>query len=426
MSSAIRSFLSFFAAAVVGGIVVWWLGGGESDSASHATTRPAPFAPSPSEQVVEVTQMPAAARVRLGGYVEARHSVRLTAQGPGRVSFVAGQEGERVQAGQTVVALDEEALKPEYRAAWAQLAGEMADSQNAQTQLYHNLYGRPTSPMGGPAQDAYERMTVPFYNMAQGFMGNMLPGMSNRSGSPFGMPFGAMQTQEQAKKSFPAINNYRADYERRLAGLAGAQSRLDILDARMRDRRAVAPWSSVIMKRHVRVGDIVQPGQPLADIADVDQLDLRVEVPVSQIGNLAVGDSVPVSIGSQNGWATVSQIFPAADSAQRTVTVKLALPADAKAAPGMYALAWIAQPGGGSPSELAPAIPTSAVAWRGSLPVAFAVGPTGHIEMRVLRLGDAQGDRTAVLSGLTAGERVVLNPAPHLKADGKAVGGGTH
>ena len=424
MSSAVRSFLSFFAAAIVGGIVVWWLGGSGSQPGANEAAHPAPFAPSSTEQVAEVTQMPAAARVRLGGYVEARNSVRLTAQGPGRVTFVAGQEGERIQAGQTVVALDDDSLKPEYRAAWAQLAGEMADSQNAQTQLYHNLYGRPTSPMGGPAQDAYERMTVPFYNMAQGFMGNMFPGMSNTNSSPFGMPFGPMQTQSEAQKSYPAINNHRADYERRLAGLAGAQSRVDVLDTRLRDRRSIAPWSSVIMKRHVRVGDIVQPGQPLADIADVDQLDLRIEVPASQIGNLAVGDRVPVSLGAQNGWAVVGQIFPAADGAQRTVTVKLALPPEAKAAPGMYALAWIAQPGGGSPTELAPAIPTTAIAWRGSLPIAFAVGPTGYVEMRVLRLGDAQGDRTAVLSGLTAGERVVLNPAPHLKAG--AAPGGVH
>ncbi len=417
MSSVVR-LLSFVVAAMIGGAVVWWMGG--SHEAPPAAPGPIAAPRGPSEAVAQVTEMPAAARVRLGGYVEARTSVRLTAQGPGRVTFVAGQEGERISAGQLVVALDEDALAPEYRSAWAALSGEMADAQNAQTQLYQNLYGQPTSPMGGPAQDAYERMTVPFYNMAQSFMGGMFPGMSGGQNMPFGNPYGPMMTQAQAQRGPAAINNHRADYERRMAGLAGAQSRIDALDARLRDRRAVAPISAVIMKRHVRVGDVVQPGQPLADLADVDALDARIEVPAAQVVNLKAGDQVPVTIGSQNLWSTVGQIFPSASDAQRTVTVKLALPAGTAAAPGMYVVAWIAQGAEGNAGALAPAIPTAAVAYRGSLPIAFVVDQRGIVDMRVLRLGDQQGDRTAVLSGLRVGESVILNPAPHLKSGAPA------
>ena len=123
----------------------------------------------------------------------------------------------------------------------------------------------------------------------------------------------------------------------------------------------------------MRVGDIVQPGQPLADIADVDALDVRLEVPVAQVAQVKLGDSVPVTVNNANIWATVSQIFPAANADQHTVTVKLALPQGAAAAPGMYARAWIAQAGGVGPSTLTPAIPTNAIAYRGSLPVAFVI-----------------------------------------------------
>jgi multidrug efflux pump subunit AcrA (membrane-fusion protein) len=121
-----------------------------------------------------------------------------------------------------------------------------------------------------------------------------------------------------------------------------------------------------------------------------------------------------VTVNGANLWATVSQIFPAANADQHTVTVKLALPQGVAAAPGMYARAWIAQAGGG-PSMLTPAIPTNAIAYRGSLPAAFVITPHG-VEMRVLRLGDTMGDRTAVLSGLSAGERVIVNPSPELKS----------
>jgi RND family efflux transporter MFP subunit len=230
--------------------------------------------------------------------------------------------------------------------------------------------------------------------------------------SPFGGPNAPLMTQQQQQRSYPAINNARADYERELAGMVGSQARIDELDARMRDRRSISPRQGVILRRFVRLGDIVQPGQPIADIGDVDALDVRIEAPIAQVEQIRMNDPVPVTVNAINLWATVRQIYPAAEGQQRTVTVKLALPQGVAAAPGMYARAWIAQPGGGG---LTPAIPSNAIAYRGSLPVAFV--STAHgVDMRILRLGDSMGDRTAVLSGLMAGERVLVNPPPDLKA----------
>lgn len=418
MLSAALRFLSFLAAAVLGGVIVWQLGGGHGQPPGGAGSDAAP-APGlmRGPATVDITQMPAAARVKLGGYVEPRNVVRLTAQAPGRIVYIAGQEGDRVGAGQVVAALDDDALRPQYRAAWAGLAGDMAGYENAQTQLYHNLYGRQTSPLGGPAYQAYDRSAVPFYNMAQSFMNQFAPGFTNGPNSLFGGgPNQFLQSQAEAQRGFPAINNARADYERQMAGMVAGQSRIDQLDAQLRDRRAIAPRAGAILRRYVRVGDMVQPGQPLADVADVDDLDIKLEVPTGLVGQLKLGDQVPVTLGAANIWAPVAQIFPAADAAQRTVTVKLAIPPSARAAPGMYALAWVAQGRNGAGAEVAPAIPNSAIAYRGTLPVAFVVNDRGGVEMRILRLGDSMGDRTAVLSGLQAGDRVVANPSPHLKA----------
>lgn len=422
MLSKLVNFAGFLVAAVLGGVIVAWLGGHGGSRDQGGSNRAMQIAVGPTVPVVEVGRMPSAARLKLGGYVEPRNTVRLSAQQPGRVTFVAGQEGERLAAGGLVVALDDDGLKPEYRAAWAGLAGDMAASQNAQTQLYHAIYGQRTSPMGGPAMDAYEKMFTPFYNMAQGFMGQMMPGLMGGPNTPFGS-YGPLMTQAQSQKSWPVLNNARADYERQMAALTAAQSRIDALDQRLRDRRAVTPYAAVIMTRHVRVGDVVQPGQPLADLADVDQLDVRLEVPTNLVAQLKVGDQVPITLANINVWAPITQIFPSADRAQRTVTVKVGLPAGAPAAPGMYALAWIAQATGNGPSASAPAIPVTAVAHRGSQPMAFVVDGQGRAEMRILRLGDTTGDRIAVLSGLTPGERVVVSPAPNLKAGDSLFGG---
>ena len=331
MMSGVWKLLSFVIAAMLGGVIALWFGGRTQPAASTVASPMAAMSLPLQAPVVEVTQMPSAARLKLGGYVEPRNVVRLTAQGPGRVTFVAGQEGETMAGGQIVVGLDTDALQPEYRSAWAALAGDMAASQNAQTQLYHSLYGQRQPAMGGPAYDAYERSLSPLYNMAQGFMGSMFPGMTNGPGAPMGG--GTPMTQAQSQHSYPAINNARADYERHMASLVKSQAHIDTLDQRLRDRRATAPYTSVILTRYVRVGDVVQAGQPLADLADVNQLDVRIEVPTNLIAQLKLGDEVPVSLANVNVWAPVSQIFPAANTLQHTVTVKLALASGAAAAP---------------------------------------------------------------------------------------------
>ncbi len=405
MLSLLVRTLPILFAAVLGGLIASWIGGrAPSDEGSGGTFYPS--SPVVTAPMVEATAMETASRYKLGGVVEAREMVSLTAQQPGRVAFIAGREGDRVGAGTIVVSLDDDALKPEYRTAWASLGGEMAAQQNAQTQLYQKLYGFRQPTMGGPGYDAYERALTPFYNMFQNFMGSNAPAM----GSP------PMMTQDQAGTSPSVVNNARADYERQQAGLVAAQSRIDALDQRLRDRRSVAPYSAVIMARHVRVGDVVQPGQPLVDLADPDQLDLKIEAPADLALNLKIGDKLPVSLDRGNVWAVVSQIFPGANQAQHTVTIKAALPPGTAAAPGMYGLAWIAEPGGGGEQAMAPGIPRGAIVYRGSLPAAFVVSPDGTAEMRILRLGDAGGDRVAVLSGLRIGEQVVAHPAPDLKS----------
>ena len=161
---------------------------------------------------------------------------------------------------------------------------------------------------------------------------------------------------------------------------------------RRRPRGAKRAWG------HPRGSRLLNPRLRFVRVGDVDALDVRLEVPVAQVAQVKLDDPVPMKV-----------------NVQRTVTVKLALPQGVAAAPGMYVRAWIAQPGGGGPSMLTPSIPTNAIAFLGSLPVAFVA--TGRaVEMRVLRLGDSMGDRTANLTGLRAGVRVIVNRPSDLKS----------
>lgn len=389
---------------VVASLMGWLLGRGGNKEEKRATAFKAPAEQSaPVVGTTEVVQQSLVTRTKMGGYVEPRQTVHLKAQSGGRVVYIAGREGSAVGHGQVVIGLDEDRLMTEYRGAWANLSSEMSSIQNAQVQLYNKLHGPATSPMGGPAYDAYERSTVPFYNMMQQTM-------------PF---FGGpqMQSQSSQQHSYPNRSQARSDYERQQAALVGAQSKIDALETQLRDRRSIAPFPAVILAKHVNLGDTVQPGQALADIAQTNQLDLKMEVPARLVMDLRPGSTVPVLLeGNITVDGLVDQIYPGANPAQHTVTVKIMLPADAPAAPGMFASALLAEPAAPGDLVSSPVIPSSALVYRGSLPSVFAVGGDGRVELRVIRVGETQGGRVVVLAGVKAGEKVVTSPAQNMRS----------
>lgn len=76
-------------------------------------------------------------------------------------------------------------------------------------------------------------------------------------------------------------------------------------------------------------------------------------------------------------------------------------------------------PPGTSPSAPSPRIPAAAVRTDGGSTVVFEVSD-GRAERRAVRTGSAAGDMVEVVSGLTPGERVVVESPVPLK-DGLSV-----
>ena len=401
-----KMLATLLAALVVVGLLGWTLG----KSGKGAKPKPVvagAVAPSDREDeamgLSEVVQQRLVSRTPLGGYVEPLQVIHLTAQTGGRVVYIAGREGVPVMAGQIVVGLDEERLISDYRASWAHLSSEMSGIQNAQVQLYNKLYGPTTSPMGGSAYEAYDRTTVPFFNAMRG----VVPFMG---GAP-------MQTQTDQQRSFANRSQARSEYERQQATVVASQSRIDAIESQMRDHRSIAPSPAVILGKHVDIGDTVQPGQKLMDIAQTDRLLLKVEVPARLVPELRTGMIVPISLdGTVTVDGLVDQIFPAANKEQHTVTVKFLLPPDAPVAPGMFGSAQLPEPPVSGKAIELPVIPVSAITYPGSLPSVFVAGRDGKVELRVIRLGEKQGNRAVVLSGLKTGDKVVTAPRQNLRS----------
>jgi multidrug efflux pump subunit AcrA (membrane-fusion protein) len=170
------------------------------------------------------------------------------------------------------------------------------------------------------------------------------------------------------------------------------------------------------MKKFIEVGDTVQPGQPLLKYADVEYLQILVDVPSRLRPGLQEGMMVDaqLDIGDQIVPVRVAQIFPMADAQRHTVTIKFDLP-QGVSAPGMYAKVLV--PDFNAPTRTSPVIPSSAIRYNGSLPGVYVLGEGGKPMLRLIRVGEQMpGGYTTVLSGIQAGERIVRNPGTGISA----------
>ena len=115
----------------------------------------------------------------------------------------------------------------------------------------------------------------------------------------------------------------------------------------------------------------------------------------------------------------VAQVFPMADMQSYTIKVKFDIP-QGVSQPGMYARVRIPDTSGPVKSQL-PIIPSTAIRYRGSLPVVYIQNANGEPELRMIRQGKRlENGMTMVLSGIAPGDRVYPNPGPDLMARSRA------
>ena len=101
-------------------------------------------------------------------------------------------------------------------------------------------------------------------------------------------------------------------------------------------------------------------------------------------------------------------MLPLVDAGTHTLQLRIALPlATQGVSPGMFARVWLPGAAGGS-SRLY--VPTAAVVRRSELTAVYVVDSKGVPVLRQVRLGRVEGERVEVLSGVSAGERVALDP----------------
>lgn len=171
-----------------------------------------------------------------------------------------------------------------------------------------------------------------------------------------------------------------------------------------------APYSGIVVKRLVEVGETARPGQPLMTGLSLEKLRAVVNLPQSLIYSVRQHHKAYVWVGEERKTRLESDsltISPFADPNSHTFLVRVNLPVgDHHIYPGMYTkVAFVT----GQASYLV--IPTEAVTHRSEVTGVYVQDAKGGLSLRQVRLGKTfPGNRVEVLAGLSLGEHVVLDP----------------
>jgi RND family efflux transporter MFP subunit len=172
--------------------------------------------------------------------------------------------------------------------------------------------------------------------------------------------------------------------------------------------KIIAPKAGRIVDRTAEPGDMAQPGVPLLTLYDTQSLRLETPVLEQLAVKLKVGQNLTVYVDSINKKfiATIDEIVPQADAASRTFLVKASLPRSENLYEGMYGRLQIPA---GSRRHLC--LATDAIRRIGQLEFVDVVVADNSLHRRLIKTGRlGMPGRIEVLSGLEAGERVVLYP----------------
>jgi RND family efflux transporter MFP subunit len=321
-------------------------------------------------RVVESRQQQIPVNVRSTGTVHARETAILSAQVMGRIQQVLVRAGDSVRAGQTLVVLDDAALRAS--AEQAQAGVKAAQGQQAAAQTDASL-----------AASTLER-----YRQLQ----------AEKSVSPQEMD----EVARRAEAAAARLDAMRAQTEAARAQASSAAAMLSYTRLR-------APFSGVVTARMADPGTMAAPGMPLLQVDQAGAQQLQTTVDESAIGAIHKGMKVQVEIDGAGATALtgiVAEINAAADPVSHSFLVKIDLPSSSQLRAGMYGTAEFS-----NGVRQAILILRSAVVSRGSLTCVYVLDARGIAQLRSITLGAAQGNLDEVLSGIAAGEKLVDAPA---------------
>jgi RND family efflux transporter MFP subunit len=395
------------AGAIIAGIVVLLLVGGAAwyyaTRMQAATVKVAPAAAPPT-----AGSTGAAAVLNASGYVTARRRATVSSKVTGKVVDVLVEEGHPVREGQVLAHLDDTQVRAALNFAEAQLASSRKAAAEDEARL------RQAELQLGRLQQLVRENVV------------------------------GKAELDSAQADVDALRA-RIAYSQQQVGVAERQ--VDLQRTNLNDMVVRAPFSGIAISKDAQPGEMISPVSAgggftrtgICTIVDMSSLEIEVDVNESYINRVSAGQRVEAVLDAYPDWTIPGRVIttiPSADRQKATVKVRIGFDEsvrtpgagragdfDPRILPDMGVKVTFLrdEPAAGQPRPAAAraTVPKAAIRSIEGRSVVFVVNGD-RVERRAVSVGDATGDQVGVLSGVSPGERVVVDGPQTLK-DGDKV-----
>src|SRR6476646_9079904 len=331
------------------------------------------------------------------GYVTPRRRATIAAKITGRVTGVFFDEGTHVHQGQLLATLDDSDVKRVLDSAKADRNASQAAIADLQVQL---------------------RLAEIQLRRAQE------------------LRTAGVQSQEQLDTSSAAADSLKAKIELARQQVQSSEARIREAQQAVDNCVITAPYDGIVVSKDAQVGEMVSPISAgggftrtgIATVVDMKSNEIEVDVNESYIARVKDGQKVTAILDAYPTWeipSHVRTVIPTADRQKATVKVRISFDKlDPRILPDMgIKVTFLSdEPVKKTDAKLpvvAALLSTDAIHDDSGKKIVFLV-KNDRLERRAVAVGNAQGAQTEILSGLVAGDTVVLRGPANMQ-DGQAV-----
>ncbi len=210
------------------------------------------------------------------------------------------------------------------------------------------------------------------------------------------------------------------------AQLKQAEAGVEEIQAHIRQKTIIAPFSGKIGIRQIDLGQYLQAGTAMVSLQSLDPLFIKFDLPEQYVPNLYLNQpiSADVNLNSANTkdlQGTITAINSKVDQSTRNILIQATIPnKNLELYPGMFAFVkiWLRE------QNDVIILPQTSIAYSLHGDSVFLIkdkGKKGHPDLYVTRqyvkVGERRGDSVVIESGLTAGDQVATSGQLKLQND---------
>ncbi|EHI98607.1 efflux transporter, RND family, MFP subunit [Clostridium sp. DL-VIII] len=339
--------------------------------------------------------------------LEAYQQGTVTSKLSAKIVSVSVDNGQYVNAGDTIATLDDQDIQNNIKTAQASIAVYEKQEQASEQSL-------------NSAQVALEKLKINVDDAQRNY---------DRQKTLFDNKAISQTDLETAEKT---LNSYKADYDSGNASIQTAQANIETAKANIQAQQVTlekyqsdlantaikAPISGVISGKNMNVGQMAATGTALATVNDISSVYATIQVPQEKISSVKIGQEATVTVdGSDQTYnGTIQTMDGAADATSRVFNVKVKIDnSDKSLLPGIYGKVTLVS----EQTTDVITIPVNALVGNEG-DYSIFINDNGIAKKTKVTIGETDDNSVEITSGINDGDQIITSNTSTLQ-DGNEV-----